>query len=239
MADPSASAAQVRALFREYLGLLDGFGLRRFFRPVDRRVTLSTHAGVRKPDRRVYEIALQRLGSSASLRESLVVTEDPAHLDACRTLGMTTLGFGLDFTDWLDAPLLIRHLVGPASVTNTYQALLPWFAARDARLVSVADQVSAAHAQARVRVPVTGSDGRPGDRRKLTTTTVSFDPVGRVKALTGSTHADDESAAFLASLQASGQLGVTGAALAAGVTHTEVVDEQGALVARRRRFSTM
>src|SRR5262245_28367539 len=63
MADPPAGPAQVRARFREYLERLDGFGLRRYFRPAERRITLSTHAGVLKPDRRVYQTALLRLGS--------------------------------------------------------------------------------------------------------------------------------------------------------------------------------
>src|ERR671932_559711 len=41
----------VQRRFDEYLVLLDGFGLRSFFEPVERRVTLSTQAGVPKPDR--------------------------------------------------------------------------------------------------------------------------------------------------------------------------------------------
>ena len=86
MAQPPATTASVKAIFDEYLGLLDGFGLRRFFRPVGRRITLSTHAGVTKPDRRVYEMALQRLDVGAGLADCLVITEDAAHLRACRGL---------------------------------------------------------------------------------------------------------------------------------------------------------
>jgi len=239
MADPPAGPAQVRARFREYLDLLDGFGLRGYFRPAERRITLSTHAGVRKPDPRVYRTALSRLGSPATLQECLVVTEDGAHLAACSALGMTTLGFGPDFTDWLDAPLLVRRLVAPASSTDTYQALRPWFAARDARLVAVIDAEGAARAQVRIRVPVTGPDGTPGARRTTTTSTVVFDPSGRVQALTGSAPADDETAVLLDSLRAGGQLGVAGAPLAPGVTHTEAIDEHGSLVPRRRRFSAI
>jgi FMN phosphatase YigB (HAD superfamily) len=104
----------VRERFAEYLALLDGFGLRGFFEPVERRVTLSTQAGVPKPDRRVYELALSRLGTDATLADCLVITEDPAHIAACRALGMQALQFGADFDDWSQAPALVRRLVDPA-----------------------------------------------------------------------------------------------------------------------------
>lgn len=45
------TAAKIAALFEEFLAILDRTGLRRFFEPVQRRVTLSTHAGVAKPAR--------------------------------------------------------------------------------------------------------------------------------------------------------------------------------------------
>jgi len=94
--------AGIKARFTEYLRLLDGFGLRRFVQPVGRHVTLSTHAGVAKPDRRVYELALQRLGAGATLGDCLSITEDAGHVVACQALGMRALRFGGDFADWSD-----------------------------------------------------------------------------------------------------------------------------------------
>jgi FMN phosphatase YigB (HAD superfamily) len=117
MADPPDDPAQVEAIFADYLSRLAGFGLAEFFQPPQERITLSTHAGVRKPDRRVYELALRRLGSPAGLPECLVVTEDVAHLAACRILGMSTLRFSAG-DDWLDVLLLLRRLVAPASVAD-------------------------------------------------------------------------------------------------------------------------
>jgi beta-phosphoglucomutase-like phosphatase (HAD superfamily) len=105
---------RIRQRFAEYLAILDGFGLRSFFEPVEQRVTLSTHAGVQKPDRRVYELALRRLGTGAALADCLVITEDAGHIAACRALGMQTLQFGVDFDDWSRAPALVRRLVDPA-----------------------------------------------------------------------------------------------------------------------------
>jgi FMN phosphatase YigB (HAD superfamily) len=108
----------VEASFAEYLAILDRTGLRRFFEPVERRVTLSAHAGVRKPDRRVYELALARLGSDATLADCLVITEDGGHVEACRRLGMLALQFGADFDDWVQAPELVRRLVDPADAES-------------------------------------------------------------------------------------------------------------------------
>jgi FMN phosphatase YigB (HAD superfamily) len=109
---PTPEAVQAR--FEEYLALLDGFGLRSFFEPVDQRVTISTQAGVAKPDRRIYQLALDRLGGDAEFGDCLSITEDAGHVAACRALGMQALRFGADFTDWSQAPALVRSLIDPA-----------------------------------------------------------------------------------------------------------------------------
>lgn len=103
--------AGVQARFAEFLALLDAFGLRHLFEPIDRRVTLSTHAGVRKPDRRVYELALRRLGSQARLADCVCITENAEHVAACQALGMQALQFGVDFDDWSEASGLVRRLI--------------------------------------------------------------------------------------------------------------------------------
>jgi len=69
MPSPPATSSKVRAIFEKYLAVLDESGLRPLFEPVQRRVTLSTHAGVRKPDRRVFTTAVTRLRSKAGLDE--------------------------------------------------------------------------------------------------------------------------------------------------------------------------
>jgi FMN phosphatase YigB (HAD superfamily) len=102
---------QVEAIFRQYLDNLDE-QLRPFFKPVERRVTLSTHTLVRKPDRRVFETALQRLQVEAALKECLFITEEADHIAACRGLGMQALQFGVDFRDWSEAPDLVAKLLG-------------------------------------------------------------------------------------------------------------------------------
>ena len=86
--------AKVAALFEEYLSILEQTGLRPYFEPVTRRVTLSTHAGVLKPDRTIFEKAVQRLGADWPLEECLFITENREHIKAARTmLKMKTLQF--------------------------------------------------------------------------------------------------------------------------------------------------
>jgi FMN phosphatase YigB (HAD superfamily) len=117
MAAPPITDAKVKPLFDEYVAILDGTGLREFFEPVDKRVTLSTHVGVHKPARAVFEKALERLQSQANLQECLLITENAEHIRAARQhLGMTTLQFRsqgsteFDFDDWSAVPALIIGL---------------------------------------------------------------------------------------------------------------------------------
>jgi FMN phosphatase YigB (HAD superfamily) len=122
MATPPVTDAKVTALFNEYLEILDRTGLRPFFEPVEQRITLSTHARVRKPDRRIFETALSRLGTSVPLKECLLITENADHIREARdTLKMAVLQFRsaesneFDFNDWSKAPALIAALVNPAN----------------------------------------------------------------------------------------------------------------------------
>jgi len=108
---------------KQYLKILDDAGLRPLFEPVEQRVTLSNHAGSRKPAKKIFMKALQRLGLAAvPLEECLLITEDSDHIQKVRQqLHMHAIQFGLDFTDWADAPakisaLLTPHAVGSVSV---------------------------------------------------------------------------------------------------------------------------
>ncbi|HRI18688.1 MAG TPA: hypothetical protein PL196_09210, partial [Burkholderiaceae bacterium] len=99
--------------------------------------TLSTHAGVLKPDRRVFETALRRLRSKAPLDRCLLVTENVAHARAAiDELGMQALvfrppaGTTIGFDDWSQAPALVARLVdGPAD--NVSAATRVYLGARE------------------------------------------------------------------------------------------------------------
>ena len=89
-----ATPGEIDVLFGEYLNHLEQLGLKSFFEPVARCVTLSTHAGVRKPARRIFETAIERLGMAASLTECLFITENAQHIAVCKSYAMQTLQFG-------------------------------------------------------------------------------------------------------------------------------------------------
>src|SRR4029434_4738494 len=77
--------AKIAALSEEYLAILNRTGLRRFFEPVNERVTLSCHAGVTKPNAKIFQKALEPLAAWVPLQDCLLVTEDASHVDEART----------------------------------------------------------------------------------------------------------------------------------------------------------
>ncbi len=118
MPTPPITVQKKRALFDQYLDILGRTGLRPLFEPVNRRVTLSTQAGVLKPDRKVFETAVRRLRVRATLEECLFVTESSAHISAARqALHMRALQFAstgqppFDFDDWSLFPALIAQFL--------------------------------------------------------------------------------------------------------------------------------
>src|SRR2546423_14138334 len=65
---------------KEYLAVLDAAGLRKFFEPVQKRVTLSNHAAAVKPSRKIFKKALERLGLPATpFKDCCFITESAAH----------------------------------------------------------------------------------------------------------------------------------------------------------------
>ena len=149
MPSTGATPARIDEVFQEYLTLLDAAGLRTFFEPVSRHVTLSAHAGVLKPDPRVFSLALTRLGLLAAWDECLIISDDWEQLAACRKLGMSTLRFsGIPadetcFLDWSEAPLLVAFRVDPDNRDNLLLALGVFLAARHAMQLIAIEDVSA------------------------------------------------------------------------------------------------
>jgi FMN phosphatase YigB (HAD superfamily) len=120
LASPADNTSDIERLFGDYLLLLERLGLRGFFEPVAARVTLSTHVGAFKPDRRVFETAIARLGLKANWQEVLFITENEDHIAACQELGMKTLHFNADssvdadFHHWDEAAQLVSQLIWPS-----------------------------------------------------------------------------------------------------------------------------
>ena len=81
--------ADVVAVRAEYHQLLDDLGIRGFFEPLERRVTLSAEVGVRKPAPAAFRAAVTRAGPALRYADVVFVTENAEHVRAARRLGMT------------------------------------------------------------------------------------------------------------------------------------------------------
>ena len=88
-----ASRSQIPAIRKQYFAILDRLGIRAFFEPVSKTVTLSTEVGVTKPDRRIFEAALKKIGSKLQFKDAIFITEEPVHIAAARLLGMKAVHF--------------------------------------------------------------------------------------------------------------------------------------------------
>ena len=94
---------------KEYLAILKATGLRAFFEPVEKRVTLSNHAAALKPSRKIFKKALERLGKPTTpFKHCCFITENAAHIKAAREqLHMQAFQFGVDFADWDEVPSML------------------------------------------------------------------------------------------------------------------------------------
>lgn len=123
--DPTGDPLALEQSVARYLEVVRQLGILDLFAPPERRITLSTCVGVRKPERRVFERALAQMGlPSDQLGAAIFITENAAHIDAARRLGMTALRFGEggDFVDWQDAPTMIAALVDRSSAATDPEA---------------------------------------------------------------------------------------------------------------------
>lgn len=78
---------------QEYYQILEKTGLAPHFTPFEQRVTLSTAVGVYKPDRKIFDAALKKLGNEAHFHHTLFITENEEHVAGARRLGMMAIHF--------------------------------------------------------------------------------------------------------------------------------------------------
>jgi hypothetical protein len=247
--------AEIDRLFAEYVEILDRFDLTAFFEPVEQHVTLSTHAGVLKPDRKVFETALERLGVDAPLAECLFITESAEHVAACRHLGMQALRFSptgqapdADFTDWSEAPLLVARSLDPANDTNVHAALAVRVAAAE-QLEDVTidrtldDGTLQCHAKAWCPISDPELDELDGVHVQLPVDVqVRLDEkqhVASVRYGEPSEEMRSEAAHFVRTLKANKQVAEPSASGAPGTTHVLQTDAQGRKLLKRKRYSVL
>ena len=241
MPSPPPTAAKIKPIFNRYVTTLDTLALRSFFEPVAKHVTLSAHAGVLKPDRRVFTLALKRLAVKATLAECVFVTENADHIRHCRDeLGMKTLQFGKDFTDWADGPLALSTMAASGAV-NLEAALQPWASARRLDGVSLLQEMpGVVYAQAQMWVPIAGHDLEEADGVHVPLPVridLPTDAQGRITPRVGRPSPEDvrEAASYVKGLVARGEIGTATGPLA---THTIETDRAGRRLLKRRGFKT-
>jgi len=254
LAAPPASPAKVAAIFARYLTLLDATGLRAFFEPVQKRVTLSTHANAMKPDAAVFEKALRRLGVRATLAECLFITENKTHVRAVRKqLQMRALQFqppgttGGDFADWADAPALIAHEVAPDHADNLHAVVKAHLAAQGVELVTAkavmdrGDVEAAGQVWRAVSVPGC-ADLQGVEVAMPVTSRIARGPRGKLTAAPVAAPSTDdlaEARAFVEGLAAHGQIGGRAGTKALRPTHRIEIDAAGMKRLVRSRFSAV
>lgn len=244
MPDPRTPEA-IAATFADYLTVLDRTGLRHCFEPVEERVTLSTHAGVRKPAAEVFETALKRARVDGGLNQALFITENADHIAACRKLGMKTLQYGADFTSWSQAPLLVLRDIGAAGFKNSEAVFRPAFADHGVRLQSIEDlgpNELRGTARNLVKLHSPGL-GHFNDVYVELPVEVEarLDAAGRIAAVQSTPRPDDVAEAIqqLQSLAANKQIadGPPDSASPVLPTHRLETDAEGRRILRRRRFT--
>jgi FMN phosphatase YigB (HAD superfamily) len=127
-ADP-ADAAEVAGIRGRYLALLDELGIREFFVPDDRRVTLSTEVGVVKPAPATFRAAVAKADPTLTFGDVVFVTENAGHIRAARRLGLQAVrvqGTGEPSVPPSQVPAgeLPDEIAGPADLVPVVRGLL-------------------------------------------------------------------------------------------------------------------
>jgi hypothetical protein len=85
--------SDIPSLQQQYYDLLGRLGIDAFFRPLEQFVTLSTEVGLFKPDRLIFQIAIEKAHADLAFSDVLFVTENCEHVQAVRTHGMHAVHF--------------------------------------------------------------------------------------------------------------------------------------------------
>jgi beta-phosphoglucomutase-like phosphatase (HAD superfamily) len=253
MPAPPVTKAKIDALFHQYIDSLEHAGLKDFFEPVEQHVTLSTHAGVNKPDAKIFETAIERLGVNSELAECLFITENLDHIKACGKLHMKTLTFGAKgspdgFVDWALGPMLIAKLIAPESHKDTELALKVSLAAtHQMNLVSAAPGRAKGDLSARVKVWHPLNDPSLGElsgvRVELPTDAeIKLDATGAIRSVQQSRPSDEavaEATQYVRGLAGTGKIASKTNKRPLGATHEVSVDSEGRRYLKRKRFSAL
>src|SRR5262245_32045167 len=91
--DTPTPADPLPAIRERYVAILVTPGIRALFEPIARRATLSFEVGVFKPDPKIFRAALDKMEPDLPFAAAFFVTENLAHVQAARQLGMRAVHF--------------------------------------------------------------------------------------------------------------------------------------------------
>ncbi|HEY6802440.1 MAG TPA: hypothetical protein VI306_02570 [Pyrinomonadaceae bacterium] len=253
MPDPPVTSAKIETLFQQYVDILKQLKLSKFFKPFEHHITLSTNAGVRKPDRKIFELAIARLGLKAGLGDCLFITENSDHISAAQKLGMTTLLFASaagagDFNDWSNAPLLVSQIIHPEHNSNFESALkLALSSQHEMELLSMAKKKEGTKVHARAQQWHSVPNPKAGNKENVDVqipvdVEVDLNKKGgirSVKADQPDPEAVADAASFVETLADNDQVTDKPGPLPPGATHRIETDKKGRKRLVRKRFSAI
>jgi len=253
MPPPPVTEEKITGLEEKYRSeVLGPSDLMRFFEPFEARVTLSSRAGVRKPDRKIFEVALARTGTDVTLADCLFVSENAGHLEKCNEYGMTPIRFGPDqngpvgFEEWADAPSLIADIVAPGHAGNHAAAAAAELDIRHGFVGFEAIESAGQRIRGRANQLVQLNDPRLGPLNGVfieTPSEVRVDlrddgRISRVAAAAPQPEETDDAINYVSSLLKSGRVAIPGQpAPAVGATHAIETDSEGRMRLVRRGYS--
>lgn len=248
---PSETESELSDQENEFRQILEDARLTEFFDPFENKVTISARAGVRKPDHRIFDLAIGRSGVNATLEDCVFVTENKSHLLAARQLGMKVLGFRVQspsfksFSDWSEAPSLVAETIGQDIESN--QEVVTAFELGQRGVVgfnciSRVDREYRGHATRMVQVNSEDLGELNGIHVPIPIdVVVNCDAEGKIASVseTEVAKADiDDAIREIRRLQKSGKIELLDReTLAAGTTHCLETDDAGRRVLVRRRFA--
>jgi hypothetical protein len=250
----SADRNAVDDKFAEMGSRLQTLGLNSFFDPIRQRVTLIEDGHVQRFDRHLFETVLSQSKSDATPDQCVFFTGDPDVARAARSLSIKTLALTpyqdarMDFTDWLESPLLVAKIVGSNRLKNTEVALRAYLAATESiDLVSLTATTDPDTflGNSSTWQPITSEKLRDmsGINVKLPAEIrVKLDASGKVKTVerTGPAPSDREEAAhFVESLLVHGQIASESGLAPGDATHEIRTDSEGRRYLVRKRFTAV
>jgi HAD superfamily hydrolase (TIGR01509 family) len=87
------SHEDIEVLKKQYYKDLEKLGIQSYFQPLSQKVTLSTEVGVRKPDKKIFRTAIDKIYRNLPFHHVIFIADSLVHVTAARELGMTAIHF--------------------------------------------------------------------------------------------------------------------------------------------------